>query len=341
MAKSFAGPRRRPLVLLLAVALFAAVFVLRIEVRDPQYGIGTLLLVPLVVVAIEYGLIAGLIAGLATLVLASAATAITGDPVPLISYPARAIGYLLVGGLTGWMGDRLRRTSLRLRESARHFELSGDMFCTADFHGNFVHLNDSWERTLGWTPEELMSKPFLEFVHPDDREYTATEAEAIADGNATANFLNRYRAKDGWYRWLEWTSRADQDACLIFAVARDVTDRRRAESSEREARERFRRIFNDSFAGIALVGLDGHILEANRPLAAFLGAKPEELVGRHTLTEFAAPEEMARIQGPVEEVFAGERDTYRAEIRVRRADGQMVWVDLTVSVIRDEDGKPL
>ena len=340
MAKTL-GPRRpRLLVLALAAALFAAVFILRVEVHDPQYGIGTLFLVPLGVVAIEYGFVAGLIAGAFTLMLAQVATVLTGDPVPLISYPTRAVGYLLVGGLTGWMGDRLRRTSARLREGARHFELSEDMFCTADFDGHFLHVNDAWERTLGWTPQELTSKPFLQFVHPDDRANTAAEAAHIADGNSTANFINRYRAKDGSYRWLEWNTRADLDLCLMFAVARDVTERRRAEASEREARERFQRIFDDSFAGIALLGLDGRILEANRPLAAFLGAKPEELVGRHTLTEFAEDSEMERIQGGVDQLFAGESDTYRAELQVRRADGKMVWVDLTVSLIRDEEGKP-
>jgi diguanylate cyclase (GGDEF)-like protein/PAS domain S-box-containing protein len=239
------------------------------------------------------------------------------------------------------MGDRLRRTSARLREGARHFELSGDMLCTADFDGNFIHLNDAWERTLGWTPEELMATPFIEFVHPEDRSHTIVESHRAADGTATASFTNRYRAKDGGYRWLEWSSRADLDASLIFAVARDVTARRRAEISEREARERYRRIFDDSFAGIALVDLEGKILEANRPLASFLGAKPEELIGRHTLTDFAEGTEMERIQGGVDRVFTGESDTYRAELQVRRADGKMVWVDLTISVVHDEDGKPL
>jgi diguanylate cyclase (GGDEF)-like protein/PAS domain S-box-containing protein len=340
MAKTFAGTRR-PVVLILAAALFAAVFVLRVEVADSQYGIGTLLLVPLVVVAIEYGLVAGLIAGLVTLALSQIATAMTGDPVPLISYPTKAIGYLLVGGLTGWMGDRLRRTSMRLREGARHFELSGDMLCTADFDGNLLHLNDAWERTLGWTPSELKAKPFIEFVHPDDRAHTLAQSEDAARGDASASFTNRYQAKNGSYHWLEWSSRPDLDAGLIFAVARDVTARHRAESSEREARERFRRIFDDSFAGIALLGLDGKILEANRPLATFLGTKPEDLVGQHTLTEFAEGSEMARIQGGVDEVFAGQSDVYRNEIQVRRADGKMVWVDLTISLIRDDEGRPL
>jgi diguanylate cyclase (GGDEF)-like protein/PAS domain S-box-containing protein len=131
------------------------------------------------------------------------------------------------------------------------------------------------------------------------------------------------------------------EECLIFAVARDVTSRRVAERGEREARERFRRIFDDSFAGIALVGLDGKIIEANRPLASFLGQTPGDLVGRKTLAEYAESEQVSEIEGGVENVLAGQADVYRDEIQVRRHDGRLVWVDLTMSVIRDEAEEPL
>ncbi len=115
----------------------------------------------------------------------------------------------------------------------------------------------------------------------------------------------------------------------------------RLERAGREARERFRRIFDDSFAGIALVDLDGRILEANRGLANFLGQQPEDLVGKQTLAEYADADQVTKIRAGVEKVFAGEIDAYRDEIQVKRADGRLVWVDLTMSVIRDEDGKPL
>ena len=333
--------RQRPWVLALAIAMFIAIFALRLAVHDSQYGIATLFFVPLTLIAIEFGLLAGVAAGLTALTLTQTAFALTGDELPVASYVSRAIGFVVVGALTGWMADRLRNAAVSLREGARHFELSGDLLCTANFDGRLIQLNGAWERTLGWSREELMAQPFLEFVHPDDREHTIVESERAAAGNAAATFTNRYRTKNGDYRWLEWSSRADTHANVIYAVARDITGRREAERSRREARERFRRIFDDSFAGIALVGLDGRILEANRPLAAFLGMKPDDLVGKHTLTEFAEPEEIARIQGSVEKVFTGESDIYRDELRVKRADGKMVWVDMTISVIRDEDGTPL
>ncbi len=333
--------RPRRWVLALSILMFIAIFALRLAVHDAQSGVATLFFVPLALLAIEYGLVAGVAAGLVALTLTQTAFALTGDPLPIASYVSRATGFIVVGALTGWMGDRLRNASRGLREGARHFELSGDLLCTANSEGCLVHLNGAWERTLGWSREELMAQPFIEFVHPLDREYTIAESERAIKGNATATFTNRYRTKSGAYRWLEWSSRVDTQTELIYAVARDITGRREADRARREARERFRRIFDDSFAGIALVGLDGRILEANRPLAAFLGMKPDELVGKHTLTEFAEPEEMTRIQDRVEKVYSGETDIYRDELRVKRADGKLVWVDMTVSVIRDEDGTPL
>jgi len=341
MSNSFLPMRRRRSVLVLAAALFLGIFLLRLAVADAQYGLATLFFVPVVLVAVEYGLIGGVAAGLVALTLVQTAFAINGEPLPIASYLSRAIGFAVVGSLTGWMADRLRNAAIGLREGARHFELSGDLLCTADFQGNLVHINDAWERTLGWTREELMAEPFIELVHPDDRELTLAESARAAAGNATASFTNRYRAKNGAYRCLEWSSRVDLESGLIFAVARDVTERREIERAGREARERFRRIFHDSFAGIALVGLDGKILEANRGLAKFLGQTPEQLVGKHTLTEFAGPEQVERIGAGVARVNAGEIDSFQDEIQVKRHDGKLIWVDVTMSVIRDDDGKPL
>jgi PAS domain S-box-containing protein len=113
---------------------------------------------------------------------------------------------------------------------ARQQELSLDLVCTASFDGYFVQLNPSWKRVLGFELEELKSRPFSEFVHPDDLAATLGEVDRQAKTGAHVfNFQNRYRCADGSYRWLEWTSRPDYDAGLMFAVARDITERKNAE----------------------------------------------------------------------------------------------------------------
>jgi PAS domain S-box-containing protein len=115
----------------------------------------------------------------------------------------------------------------------RFFDNSIDMLCHLDFSGYFKRLNPAWERTLGFTRAELMSKPFIEFVHPDDRERTLAQNASVRGGGKALSFENRYLCKDGSYRWFRWNAAPDSPAKVIHSVARDVTESKRAEG-ERE-----------------------------------------------------------------------------------------------------------
>ena len=125
-------------------------------------------------------------------------------------------------------------TSPRLRDlEERFFDLSIDMLCFLDFSGYFKRLNPAWERTLGFTRQELMSKPFIEFVHPDDRDRTLRQNREVRGGGQARLFENRYMCKDGSYRWLLWNAAPDTGQQVIYSVARDITDQKLAEQ-ERE-----------------------------------------------------------------------------------------------------------
>jgi PAS domain S-box-containing protein len=113
------------------------------------------------------------------------------------------------------------------------FVNSIDMLCFLDFNGYFKRLNPAWERTLGFTLEELMSKPFIEFVHPDDRERTLKQNASVRGGGQALAFENRYLCKDGSYRWFRWNATAHTANKVIYSVARDVTESKRLEE-ERE-----------------------------------------------------------------------------------------------------------
>ena len=112
----------------------------------------------------------------------------------------------------------------------RFFDLSIDMLCFLDFSGYFKRLNPAWERTLGFTREELMSRPFIEFVHPDDRERTLNQNREVRGGGRALGFENRYLCKDGSYKWFLWNAAPDAAERVIYSVARDVTARKQAES---------------------------------------------------------------------------------------------------------------
>ncbi len=115
----------------------------------------------------------------------------------------------------------------------RFFDLSIDMLCMLDFNGYFKRLSPSWERTLGFTREELMSRPFVEFVHPDDRERTLNQNAAVKRGGQALGFENRYLCKNGSFRWLRWNATPDASWSVIYSVARDVTEIKQA-AEERE-----------------------------------------------------------------------------------------------------------
>src|SRR5215510_3579724 len=105
----------------------------------------------------------------------------------------------------------------------RLFEMSLDMLCIGGFDGYFKLVNAAWERVLGYTKEELTSRPWFDFVHLDDREATIHEGENLSIGISVIRFHNRYRSRDGSYRWLSWMAAPDPEKRLIYAVARDIT----------------------------------------------------------------------------------------------------------------------
>jgi PAS domain S-box-containing protein len=124
------------------------------------------------------------------------------------------------------------------------FDISLDLFCTLSFEGYFRSLNPAWEKTLGFTPEELRSQSFIEFVHPQDHESTLTEFVKLLQGCNTYSFENRYRCKNGEYRWLLWSACLGRDRISIYAIGHDITERKYAEIEGDRAYEETRTFLN-------------------------------------------------------------------------------------------------
>jgi len=126
----------------------------------------------------------------------------------------------------------------RLEIGNRFINLSVDMFCIAGFDGFFKGLNPAFQKVLGFTSQELLAKPYMEFIHPDDRPATVAEASRLENREVTFAFENRYKCKDGSYKWLLWNAVSVPEQKLIYGVARDITERKRSQQQiERQNRE--------------------------------------------------------------------------------------------------------
>ena len=115
----------------------------------------------------------------------------------------------------------------QLEKLNNFFELNPDFLCIADMDGNFIKTNKAWEEVLGYTEEELNATKYLDLVHPDDLLATREVMYRLNEQNPVVSFINRYRAKDGSYHWIEWNSRPQGK--LVFGAARDITDRKKLE----------------------------------------------------------------------------------------------------------------
>lgn len=176
-------------------------------------------------------------------------------------------------------------------ELERYFSLSLDLLCIASTSGEFVKVNPQWRKVLGYSDAELVGRKFLELVHPDDIEATLHEMARLDDKQDSENFQNRYRCKDGSYRWIEWRSSAP-NSDFIYAVARDITDRKKAEEVLLHSEETFRNIVHASPMGIHMYQLQSNdrlvFLGANPAADRLLGVDNSKFVGM-TLEEAFPP----------------------------------------------------
>jgi PAS domain S-box-containing protein len=160
-----------------------------------------------------------------------------GGPGAVLPWIILASG-LLLSALAGAVGVIAARRARAQRDFDRIFNLSPDVVAVAKFDGHFTRVNPGAKQVLGYTTAELLARPYLDFVHPDDHERTAAEAAAIGQGKTTLSFENRFVRKDGSVRVLEWTATPVVEDGVMYGMARDVTERRRAETeSERLAAE--------------------------------------------------------------------------------------------------------
>ncbi len=140
--------------------------------------------------------------------------------------------------ITGTTRDVTEQTKTR-EEYRRIYHMASEMICVADINtATFLKVNPSFHRVLGWKEEELLGHPFLDFIHPDDIDRTLEIiSSSLKKGIPVITFENRYRCKDGSYRWLDWNSHPVAEEGKTYAIAHDVTDRKNNEERIRKLLE--------------------------------------------------------------------------------------------------------
>jgi PAS domain S-box-containing protein len=243
--------------------------------------------------------------------------------------------------------ERIREEALsKAQEFQRLFDISWDLVSIAGFDGYFKSINPAWSRALGYSEQELLSSPFISFVHPDDVEATLAEAAKLsADATVTIAFDNRYRCQDGTYRWLSWNAVSEPTTQRLYCVARDVTDRKHAEQALHESQQFIQQIA-DSFPSILyLYDLkERHIVYSNREIANMLGYPPEviQVMGAMFLSNLVHPEDLGHVMAHHQKLGeTTDQSILELEYRMQHADGTYRWLYSRDTVfLRLPDGTP-
>ena len=222
-----------------------------------------------------------------------------------------------------------------LEDRDAFFTLSPDLLAIADTRGYLLQVNHSWTDVLGWTAEDLTSRPFIDFVHPDDVGRTLAEAEAIYAGGLTTGFCNRYRHAAGGYRWLEWSTCASSKDRL-YCIVRDVTSQVENEEALRGQEEKIRLLLDQ--ANDAFLGMDEHgvITEWNKQAELTFGWKAEEAIGR-AMVDLIAPAHLRQrhLDGMAAFLASNEggAHTKRVEVPALRRDGSQILIEFSVDML--------
>ncbi len=200
------------------------------------------------------------------------------------------------------------------------FTLSQDMLAIAGLDGYFRQLNPSWEKTLGLTQAELLAKPFLENVHPDDRESARQEVEKLAAGQDAVSYEVRLLCAGGGFRWVAWNVTPLLDESLLFGVGRDITEHKRIEEAMRHSEEQFRTIIENSLDIITILNDDGTMRYESPSVERVLGYKPDEMIGQNAFG-FVHPDDLPHVLSAFGEILKNPGVAQAAEFRFRHQDG--------------------
>lgn len=212
------------------------------------------------------------------------------------------------------------------------FDLDMNLHLIASGDGTILRINNGWKTALGYDRAELEGTRFLDLIHPDDIEPTIAEMQSLASGKKTFYFENRYQCKSGEYRLLSWSALMPEGGNVIYAVASDITDKKRYEDKLRNSAL----VINSTSEGVILTDLAGKITEVNAAFSNITGYDSEEVTGQTPAVLRSGRHDKEFYESLWQEVK--NKGYWRGEIWNRKKDGEVFPELLTINTVTNESG---
>ncbi|MFA6407751.1 MAG: PAS domain S-box protein [Candidatus Paceibacterota bacterium] len=230
-----------------------------------------------------------------------------------------------------------KKAELEREQYFKFFNLSTDIMVIADPNGNFKKVNPMCLSELGYSEAELISKPFIDFVHPDDKQSTLDEMAKQIKTGSSLDFENRYIGKNGKILWLSWRANFNKSEGITYATARDITDRKQAEEALRISEKRFRTIIEHAPDGFTLNNAEGFIQYASPAVEHILGYTPIE-VTKGNPADLTHPDDLPTILALLKDLVQTPNKVATLQYRMRHKDGSWHWLESTISNMLAESG---
>ncbi|MGC1240032.1 MAG: PAS domain S-box protein [Chryseosolibacter sp.] len=209
-----------------------------------------------------------------------------------------------------------------------------DIICTIDREGRFISVSAAARHILGYEPSELTGKAYMDLVLAEDREKTVQSATEIMHGIEKTNFENRYLRKDGSVVPIVWSARWDEEDKIMYAIARDASEQKRAAGQLRQSEQRFRSLVQDGSDLIAILDPEGNYQYVSPTSATVLDIEPEEFIGKNAFS-FIHPEDCERVMANFGKL-ATEKRIYLDPFRFLHKNGTWRWVETTVTNLTND-----
>ncbi len=236
-----------------------------------------------------------------------------------------------------------RKESMIIHSYDNLIKLSKDMICLAGADGYFKTVNPAFTRILGWSENELLGKSYFDFIHPEDQMATKREVYAIAQGQKSEHFINRFKTKSGEYRIFDWVSTLDETTKNFFCIARDITEQKTIEEELKATKDRLDITFDSITEGIVIQDMQATIIASNPSAERTLGLTADQMAGKTSVNPSwkCIHEDGSPFPGethPAMEVMRTGKSVHHVTMGVHKPDGTLSWININADLLGDGQG---